>query len=371
MPGNPLAAHPPWRQLLIVWTVMPVAITLVVLAFAWPAARLAPRDLPVGVVGTGVASQRAAAGLTASEPGAFDVHLYGDEAAARTAIQHRDVYGAFVITPARFTALTATAASPTVAQLLTTIAQHMAAKSAAAAAPRSQPIPVSTVDVVPTTSTDPHGAVLSSSLLPLVFGGEILAVVIAVLVGFKPAWRQFLALSIGSALAGLGAYAIAQGFLGALPGQHVATWAALALTLFAISCTTAGLFALLGAAGIGLAAALMIFVGNPFSGVTSAPELLPHPVGQLGQWLPPGAGGSLLRSTAYFNGNGAGGHVAVLAVWSLLGLGAIVVGHRRARRRARVAVDALQTRPADAGTAMPGHVPSSHARPAGEPAANR
>jgi hypothetical protein len=354
MPRNPLAAHPPWRQLLIVWTVMPIAITLVVLAFAWPAARLAPRHLPVGVVGTGAASQRAVAGLTGSEPGAFDLHLYGDEAAARTAIRHRDVYGAFVITPARLTVLTATAASPTVAQLLTTVAQHMAGKSAAAAGPaaRPQPTPVTAVDVVPTPSTDPHGAVFSSSLLPLVFGGEILAVVIAVLVGFKPAWRELLALSIGSAAAGLGAYAIAQIFLGALPGQHVATWAALALTLFAISCTTVGLFALLGAAGIGLAAALMIFVGNPFSGVSSAPELLPDPVGQLGQLLPPGAGGNLLRSTAYFNGNGAGGHLTVLAVWSLVGLGAIIVGHRQAaRRRARRAGVLEPPRPADAGNA--------------------
>jgi hypothetical protein len=88
------------------------------------------------------------------------------------------------------------------------------------------------------------------------------------------------------------------------------------------------------------------------SGISSAPELLPRPVGQLGQWLPPGAGANLLRSTAYFNGNGASGHVAVLAAWSLLGLGAVVVGHRQAgRRRARLAVDVLQPRPADAGPA--------------------
>jgi hypothetical protein len=82
----------------------------------------------------------------------------------------------------------------------------------------------------------------------------------------------------------------------------------------------------------------MIFIGNPFSGVTSAPELLPAPVGTIGQWLPPGAGASLLRSTAYFGGHGAAGHLTVLLVWIVLGLAAITAGHhapvRFAARRA-------------------------------------
>ena len=84
---------------------------------------------------------------------------------------------------------------------------------------------------------------------------------------------------------------------------------------------------LIGPAGLGLSAVLMIFVGNPFSGATSAPQLLPTAVGHIGQWLPPGAGASLLRSTAYFSGNGASGHLNVLIIWSVLGLTAIFVGH--------------------------------------------
>jgi hypothetical protein len=55
----------------------------------------------------------------------------------------------------------------------------------------------------------------------------------------------------------------------------VATWAALSPIVLAIDATTAGLIALIGAAGLGLGILLMIFVGNPFSGATSAPELLP------------------------------------------------------------------------------------------------
>ena len=64
----------------------------------------------------------------------------------------------------------------------------------------------------------------------------------------------------------------------------------------------------------------MVLVGNPFSGVGSAPELLPEPVGAIGQLMPPGAGGNLVRSIGFFDGAAAGGYVAVLAVWASAGL---------------------------------------------------
>src|SRR6516162_7094216 len=89
---NPLAAHPPWRQLVIISVLLPLMIVLAVLAFAWPAARIAPRDLPVGIVGTGPASEQVLRGLTRGAPGGFDVQLYADQAAARTAIEDRDAY---------------------------------------------------------------------------------------------------------------------------------------------------------------------------------------------------------------------------------------------------------------------------------------
>jgi hypothetical protein len=335
---NPLAAHPPWRQLTIISILLPLMFVLAVLAFAWPAARIAPRDLPVGIVGTGPGSQQVLSGLNRSDPGGFDVRLYADQASARAAIEDRDIYGAFAVGSGGITVLEASAASPTVAQLLSTVGQHLAAGQAAAAGLPDQSVPVRDVDVVPLSAGDPRGLVLPSALLPLTLCGTIMASVIGLLLGFRPAWRQIVALIVVSAAGGLGAYLIAQGFLGALPHDAVATWGALSLILLAIGATMAGLIALIGAAGLGLGVALMIFVGNSFSGVTSAPELLPTPVGTIGQWLPPGAGANLLRSTAYFGGHGAGGHLTVLVVWIVLGLAAIAVGHhapvRFAARRA-------------------------------------
>jgi hypothetical protein len=323
---NPLAAHPPWRQLTIIAVLLPLMIVLAVLAFAWPAARIAPRHLPVGIVG---ASEQVVAGLNRSDPGGFDVHRYPGEASARAAIGDRDIYGAFVVSRGGVTVLEASAASPSVAQLLSTVGQHLAASG-------SRRLVVS--DVVPLPAGDPRGLVLPSALLPLTICGVIMASVIGLVLEFRPAWRQIMALIVVSAAAGLGAYLIAQGFLGALPHEAVATWAALSLTVLAIGATTAGLIALIGAAGLGLGVLAMIFIGNPFSGATSAPELLPAPVGAIGQWLPPGAGANLLRSTAYFGGHGAAGHLTVLLVWIAAGLAAIAAGHhapvRFAARRA-------------------------------------
>ena len=318
-------------------------IVLAVLAFAWPAARIAPRGLPVGVVGTGAASERVLAGLNRSEPGGFDVRRYADEAAARAAIRDRDIYGAFVIGAGAardrdgaggggaggVTVLEASAASPSVAELLSTVGQELARNAGAptqAGGPTPRAAQVRDVDVVPLPGGDPRGLVLPSALLPLTICGVIMAAVIGLVLAFRPAWRQIMALIVVSATAGLGAYLIAQGFLGALPHHAVATWAALSLILLAIGSATAGLIALIGAGGLGLSILALIFVGNPFSGATSAPELLPAPVGAIGQWLPPGAGANLLRSTAYFGGHGAGVHLTVLLVWIAAGLAAIAVG---------------------------------------------
>jgi hypothetical protein len=134
-------------------------------------------------------------------------------------------------------------------------------------------------------------------------------------------------------LTGLAAVGIAQGWLGILGGSWLVNAGVLSLTMLAIGSTVAGLTALIGRAGLPLGALLMVLVGNPFSGIATAPELLPQPAGQIGQLMPPGAGGNLLRSVAFFDGAGGGGHLTVLLVWAGLGLTAIMVGALKNRRK--------------------------------------
>lgn len=105
----------------------------------------------------------------------------------------------------------------------------------------------------------------------------------------------------------------------------------IALAVAATASAIVGLHALIGQAGIGIVALTVLFLGNPFSGLASAPELLPAGMGTLGQLLPPGAASQALRSTAFFDGAGAAGPLTVLAVWVLAGLALLVVSARRQR----------------------------------------
>jgi hypothetical protein len=281
---------------------VPVVAAIVLALFAWPSARLEPRELPVGVAGPPDAT-RALTHKLEAEPGAFDVTAYGSEAAAREAIEDREVYGAFVAGPSGPKVLTASGASPAVAQALT----HAAGEFGGGADPAVE-------DIAPA----PRGAALGASILPLLIAG-ILTGVLSTLLASGAARRTAL-LVTGSVLSGLAATAIVQSWLDVVGGDWAANAAVLSLTVLAIAALVAGLKSLLGEVGAVLGALTMVLVGNPFSAVATAPELLPSPVGGIGQLLPPGAGANLLRSTGYFDGAAAGGHVAVLAAWACAGL---------------------------------------------------
>ena len=298
---------PPAAAILVV----PLVVALVLTVFAWPNSRLEPRDLPVGVAGPAPAADAIETRLSEQE-GAFDVVRYAEESSAREAIEEREVYGAFVATPDGPKVLTGSAASPVVAQLLS----HAAAEQGA--------------EVEDVVGTPKAGSALGSSVLPMVLAG-VLTGVLAALAGSSPRGRTGLVLA-GSVLAGLSAALVVDTWLGVVEGSWLANAGVLTLTVLAIASAMAGLYALLGRQGLGLGAAAMILVGNPFSAAAAAPELLPQPVGGIGQLMPPGAGANLLRSTGFFDGAGAGEHVAVLAIWALAGLVALAWPMRRALR---------------------------------------
>jgi hypothetical protein len=281
---------------------------LMVAAFAWPAANLEPRDLPVVVAGPAPAAEAFAARLAGERPGAFEVATAPDAATADRMLRDREAYGAVLLGPDGPAGVhLASAASPTVGQLLTQLAQT---------AGQGRPVPLQ--DVVPADPDDPRGAGLSAALLPLILTSLVAGVLLAVAVGGRAA--RLLGLVAYAALAGLAVTAIVQYWLGALPGDYLANAAVVGLLALAMAATVSGLGTLLGAGGIVLAVLVVLLLGNPLSGLTSAPELLPQPWGAVGQLLPPGAGGTLLRSVAFFDGAGAATTAWVLGAWAAGGL---------------------------------------------------
>ncbi|MFE7900663.1 ABC transporter permease [Streptomyces sp. NPDC057424] len=310
------------RHVIAVVARVPVLAALALWAFAWPASRVAARDLPLGVAGPPAATAQMERQLERHE-GAFEIHRYADEAAARDAIEDRSVYGAVVVTPQGPELLTASAAGPVVAQFL----QQAVAQQAAAGGTQ-----VKTADVVPAPAGDPRGAVLNTATLPLALAG-IAAGAVVTLLGLRGI-RAVIALLGASTLVGGVAAGIAHSWLGALGGDWWAEAGVLGLSTLAVGGAVAGLAALVGPAGTGIAAAVVMLLGNPFSGATSAPQMLPEPAGTIGQWLPPGAGTTLLRSVAYFDGAAATGPALTLAWWAALGLGAVLLGAALRARKA-------------------------------------
>ena len=122
-----VATHPTddarraWTHVLAVSVGLTALLALLVVAFAWPATQLAPRSLPIVVAGPAEATAQVTAALGQAVPGGFEVTTVADEPAARAAIENRDAYGAIVVGPTP-TVLTASAASPVVAQLMNQLA---------------------------------------------------------------------------------------------------------------------------------------------------------------------------------------------------------------------------------------------------------
>ena len=319
--------HGPGALLAVI--VVPVVFAITLSTFAWPAARLEPRDLPLGFAGSGRAT-RAVEQYLERRGDAFDLHRYAGEQAARDAIADREVYGAVVASPDALALLTSSAASPLVAGLLQEAFASLQESDAGTGRTSARTQTVD--DVVAADSDDPRGSVLSSLVLPLVLSGVIAAAIVTL--RGRSALGQAGALLAAAVLAGLVGVTMVQSWLGGIGGPWLVNAGVLSLTMLAIATLLTGLARLFGRVGLALGAITMVLVGNPWSGISSAPELLPEPTGLIGQLLPPGAGGNLLRSTAFFDGAGGGGELAVLLAWVGLGLTAMWAGARLHRRRA-------------------------------------
>jgi len=290
-------------------------LALILTAFAWPASQLAPRELPVAVAAPPEALAGLTAGAAALGEDALAIQPVTSRDAAVALIEEREVYGAIVASPDGTEVLTAPAASPAVAELL------------AGLAARAPDGAVTITPVVPLPDGDPRGAVFASGTLPMILGG-IATAALAWLLVRRPA--GVLATVAGVAVAaGLALTGILQGWLGALGGSYWANAGVVALALVAVALPIAGLARLLGTPGIGLGALTVLLLGNPLSGATSAPELLPAGWSQLGQLLPPGAAFQALRSTAFFDGAGLLGPATILAAWAFTGLAILLLPGRR------------------------------------------
>ena len=296
-----------------------VAVGVLLIALGLPAAKSAPHDVPIGVAGPQQAVTAVQQGLSQRAGTAFDVTDYADEAALRSAILDREVYGGIIVGVDGGQILTASGGSPLIAQTLAALATPLQQLT-------GRPVPVT--DLVPLPDSDPRGVGLAAAALPLTMAGLLPGILISQRLGRRPgvaaATAVLAALTIGTTVA-----LLLDTPFGAIEGRLVPVAAGLALGAAAISLTILGLGAVLGRIGLGLGAAVIMLLGTPLSGLGSAPEVLPPGWGAFGQFLPQGATATLLRSTSYFDGAGAGRPVLVLSVYVVAGLALLGLGMLR------------------------------------------
>lgn len=292
---------------------------VLVCAFVLPGYKPEAHHVPVGVVGPAAVADA----LAAKAGDDFSVTRYASEAAAREAIEEREVYGALIVDGSEQHLLTASAASPTVAQLLRGTAQAV-----------SEDVEVS--DLKPLDSDDPRGATINLLFLPLI---SVCFTAVLALGALGLSARKLIgAVSLFGALGGLAVTALIAYGLGAMPGDYLALSGVMALSILAMALPTAALHRLFGQAGIALGAVLFLVIANPASGNGTAPELLPGFWRWISQLMPPGAGGTGLRNTSYFDGNALAQPLLVLGGYVLAG-GLLVLAADASRRRRDRAAD--------------------------------
>lgn len=305
----------------VISLVVSLAACLMLTVFAWPAIRTAPNHLPVALVAAAPVAAQLEQKIEQAKPGAFDLKRVENEQVAREAIKNREVYGAILMVPNGPKVLTASAGSPAVAQMLGQLPTML------------NPQPNSQVeDVVPATLDDPRQAGLISIGLPLVMGGMLSAVLLTNL--YRSARTRILGLTLAALLIGFGATGLLQFWLGSLTGNYLLNSLSISLGIGALGAFILGMEATLGFAGLGIGATLMMFIGNPFSALGSAPQLLPGSWGAFGQLLPIGAFGTLMRSVAFFDGAKAATPLITLVCWLAVGLVMIWLGSQRKKAAA-------------------------------------
>ena len=90
----PTATRSPWPRVGAIVLLLTALLSIMMIAFAWPATRSAVHDIPVAVAGPPAATAQLVGQLTAKRPGMFDLKVVDGTATAERLILDREVYGA-------------------------------------------------------------------------------------------------------------------------------------------------------------------------------------------------------------------------------------------------------------------------------------
>jgi hypothetical protein len=308
-----------WSPVLQITIMVTLIVSTILTIFAWPLANATPRSVPIGVASDFPSITAQLQGqLDSADPGAFKLVEYKDLATAKKAVAHREVYGVLVIAT-HPQVLIASGASPTMAQLITSISIKLGQQFTQANG--GHQLIFTPTDLAPLGTKDPRGLGLNAGSLPLIIAGIVVGILGSM--RLKRRSQMFAVAGTAGVVAGLSIVAILNLWLGSLQGNYFLEVLVVAVGIAAVSLTVMGAAVIGKRAGLITVIAVFFIVGNPLSGVALPEELYPSDLGSLGQKLPLGAEVNLLRRISYFPEADTTVQWVTLGVW--LAIGALLV----------------------------------------------
>jgi hypothetical protein len=302
--------------------------------------------LPVVIVSANATqAEQVAAGLRSNLGDIVDIVVSTSVNDATDQIRRQEVAGAYVLpaTPgAAATLYSSSAAGVSQQSAVRAVFQQIAA---------GQQTPLTLTDVTPLTDTDTMG---SNSLyigMSWIMAGFLM---LAVLRGGAPELkrlRQFLPLLGGWAIGmAVWLWLLFAVFIGAVNGHAWQMIGFGAVTIFAVSLVTGVFTRTLGLAAIVPVMVVLMLAGVPASGGGLSVYMVPELFRALQDVLPLPAAVDTARSLVYFDGNGIGRNLLVIAIWGVVGLILHLAIDRWLRRREPAVTGAAAAEPSGALT---------------------
>ena len=284
-----------------------------------------PHDIPVGLVGPATATAQLTARFGQAAPDAFRFTTYDSEDAARRALDSRDVDGVLILGPGGGRLIVSGAAGDAVTGVISgAFSNVFRAQSQALAVETEHPF----------ASGDAHGLILFFLVVAVIVSTLVAQAVLLARAAAVGDLARILVLVVYAALAGLVGTATTGAIVGGYGERFLDVAGLTALAALAVGAPVAAGARLLGPAGFGLMALVMVLFDLVSSGGPVGTALLPDFYRSIGPWMPASLTYSALRGDLYFDSAGVATPVALLTLWAGAGLLLILVSGaaRRARR---------------------------------------
>lgn len=288
----------------------------------------APKDLPIGIVGQGAASQVFAQTVTDDSDGALVAHLVASGQDARQQVRDRDLAAVYEPGATTATLYVSSAASDTTATVAGKVFGPIAYQ---------QHLPLRTVDVVPAGSEDSTGQGLFFLLVALSVGGYSSAIAVAAFASkLRLLWTSIVSLATAGVVAGIG-------IVIAGPVYGVITHHEWQIFLFAWMYDAAivglgvGLHPIIGRWTTPILTMLFVMLNFTSSGGIFQPALQPGFFAGLNTFWSGAAWLGAAQDLTYFPGASLARSGLVLGVWLGVAVLLVAIVHGLIARRTRIA----------------------------------